>query len=111
MPHRLRDRITWQRSCYAFLVRILQNNAAQLADFLAHQLASNRYLDRFRQISEPELSGITSRILEDYAAWAQGEQQRLLDCRDFLANSCFMLSIPVVEAAYALYVLRDELEE
>ena len=80
----------------------------QVAKAIAHRLAYDRYLDLLREISELELSGIIGRILEEYAVWRQGQRDKLLSCRDFLANICFRLSIPIVEMAYALYVLRDE---
>jgi len=90
-------------------VPTLDAKVTQLSDSLADQLMANRYLGRFREISVTEVSGIISRILDDHSAWAEGHPDKLLDCRDFLANVCLTLSIPVVETAYALYVLRDEL--
>jgi hypothetical protein len=47
------------------------------------------------------------RILDHYGKWSGGEQQELAACLDFLDNLCFVLTIPLAETAYALYVLRD----
>jgi hypothetical protein len=82
-----------------------------LSDAIAIDLAKNRYLNAFRRISNPELIGIVERVLDAYAEWSGGSEDKLAGCRDFLANTCFAKSIPAVEAAYALYALRDGLLE
>jgi len=106
---RNRRQVAWSRSCLLILVLTLDIKANPLTDSLANRLLGNRYLGKIRQVSLSELSGIIGRILDDSDKWNQGRADKLLDCRDFLVNVCFSLSIPVVEMAYALYVLRDEL--
>src|SRR5579864_7954540 len=82
-----------------------------LTEVLAGDLAKNRYLDAFRRIAVPELVGIVERVLDAYTGWSRGSEDKLAACRDFLANLCFARSIAGVEAAYALYALRDGLLE
>ena len=47
------------------------------------------------------------RILDYFAMWSAGDEPQLSGCLDFIENLCFALMIPLAEAAYALYVLRD----
>jgi len=82
---------------------------APVADALANHLARNRYIGTFREISFPELTGIVDHVLKAYAAWNDGQERELTACRDFLSNVCYVMSIPITEAAYALYVVRDGL--
>lgn len=82
-----------------------------LSQTLAAKLARNRYLDKFRAMSPSELEALVDRVLQDCTAWVHGRPDTLAACRDFLANACFALSIPLVEAALALYSLRDGLLE
>ncbi len=51
------------------------------------------------------------RLLNHYAKWCEGEEQEENRCVQFLESTCFALSIPLVEAAYALYVVRDGIME
>ena len=84
--------------------------AIDLTGVLAGQLAQNRYLGKIRHLSTGEITPIIDHVLDCYYRWADGHpEQAVADCRDFLARACSTLSIPVIEAAYALYVLRDEL--
>jgi hypothetical protein len=74
---------------------------------LAAQLAGNRYVGQFRTVSASELRAMIDRILDYYGHWADGDERELTACLDFVENICFALSIPLVETAYGLYVLRD----
>ena len=47
------------------------------------------------------------RLLVHYSKWCEGDEQEESRCVEFLENTCFALSIPIVEAAYAMYVVRD----
>ena len=82
-------------------------NLASVAAPLAEQLAQNRYVGQLRTVSTFELSAMIDRILDHYSRWSAGDESELTACLDFLENICFALSIPLAEAAYALYVLRD----
>ena len=54
-----------------------------------------------------ELRAVVDRILQHYGKWSGGDEYELVACVDFLENICFASSIPIAEAAYGLYVLRD----
>lgn len=74
---------------------------------LASKLAQDRYLGKLREVDISELGGIVQHVLDDYKGWSAGRDERLAKCCDFMGNLCLALSVPIVEAAYALYVLRD----
>ena len=89
-----------------------QVSADHLTDSLAYELTHNRYLGRSRAVRNSEMTRIVDRVLEYYSSWEQGhEDTKLSECRDFLAGICHVNSISSVEAAYALYSLRDSLLE
>ena len=88
-------------------VGLFVENRAIAAATLAEQLARNRYLRHFRTVSASELRAMVDRILDRYVKWSGGDEYELVACLDILQNICFALSIPLAEAAYALYVLRD----
>ena len=83
------------------------DNRAKVAAALAEQVAQNRYVGELRTVSTSELEAMIDRILDDYSNWSEGDEQRLKECLDYVQNICFSLTIPLAEAAYALYVLRD----
>ena len=77
---------------------------------LAEQLAQNRYIEQLRAVSKSELSAMIDRILDQYGQWSGGDEHALADCLDLVGNMCFALSIPLAEAAYGLYALRDGIQ-
>lgn len=85
-------------------------NRAETAAYLTEQLVKNRYVGRFRSVSAPESTAMIDRVLEHYDKWSRGNQHELTACLDFLENICLVLSIPLAETAYALYVLRDGID-
>lgn len=89
-----------------------QVSADHMSGVLAQQLIQNRYLDSLRNVGTIKIAGVIDHILEYYTLWADGHrEEELACCCDFLANICSTMSIPVVEAAYALYALRDGLQD
>jgi len=82
-------------------------NRVEAVTTLAMQLARNRYVGQLRTVSLFELEALIDRILDHYGEWSKGEEHELAVCVDSIENICFALSVPIAEAAYALYVLRD----
>ncbi len=96
----------------------LEKSTSQLAErpvefpaTLARQLARNGYLDKLRGVSLSELTGIVEQVMESFHRWDAGDTGEPGSCCNFISNACLALSIPLVEVAYALYVLRDGLVE
>ena len=88
-------------------VNLFVDNRAQVTAKLAGQLARNRFVGRLQTVSASELSGMVARILDYFAMWCGGDERQLSRCLDYLEDFCFVSTIPLVEACYALYILRD----
>ena len=76
---------------------------------LASQLVRNRYLGRLRDVSLPDLTAIVDRVVKSFVQWSSDQSKGLVSCCNFIGNASCERSIPVVETAYALYVVRDGL--
>jgi hypothetical protein len=79
------------------------------AEAIARRLRMSAFLKDFRQISAKELSGVIDHLVELYIRWTAGDQSQVAECSRYFANVCFRLSVPMVEAAYGLFLIRDEL--
>ena len=80
-----------------------------IAEAIARQLQTNPSLGDFKNISSMELVGVIDDLVRAYTKWAAGNQSQVAEYSSYFANLCFRLSIPMVEAAYALFLIRDEL--
>ena len=80
-----------------------------IAEDIARQLQMNVCLENFRQISSRELAGVIDHLVEVYTRWTAGGQGQVAECSRYFANLCVRLSIPMVEAAYGLFLIRDGL--
>jgi len=78
-----------------------------IAEAIARHLQINTCLEDFRQISAKELAIVIGHLMQTYTRWTSGEQGQVAECSRYFANLCFRLSIPVVEAAYGLFIIRD----
>jgi hypothetical protein len=80
-----------------------------LREAIARELQATASLENFRRISSAELAGVLDRLMQTYTRWTTGNDGQVVDCSRYFANLCFRLSIPMVEAAYALFLIRDGL--
>src|SRR5580704_3192791 len=79
------------------------------AEAIACELQVNASLENFRRISSLELAGVIDRLVQTYTRWTAVDQGQAAEYSHYFANLCFRLSIPMVEAAYALFFIRDGL--
>jgi hypothetical protein len=80
-----------------------------IAEAIARELQTNACLKDFTHVTSMELAGVIDRLMQTYARWTSGDQGQVAECSRYFANLCFRLSIPMVEAAYALFLIRDGL--
>src|SRR5260370_28957108 len=80
-----------------------------IAEAIAHELQVNACLKHFTHVTLLELAGIVDRLMQTYTQWTSGDQGQVEECSRYFANLCFRLSIPMVEAAYALFLISDGL--
>jgi hypothetical protein len=65
-------------------------------------------MEVLRKISDAELQGLAGYIVTSLSDYLDGDDEQVMACFDFIGNTCFQLSVPLLETAYALYILRDE---
>jgi len=80
-----------------------------IAESIARELQANACLKDFTHVTSMELAGVIDRLMQTYTRWTSGDQGQVAECSRYFANLCFRLSIPMVEAAYALFLIRDGL--
>ena len=80
-----------------------------IEEVIARELQVSTGLTDFRQISSRELAGVIDRLVQLYTRWSAGDQGQVAECSRYFANVCFRLSVPMVQAAYALFLIRDGL--
>ena len=68
-------------------------------------------LEHFRKLPASELEALIYCVLRHFARWASGETLQLDACAALIANLCFVRSVPVFEASFLLYAMRDSLSE
>jgi hypothetical protein len=90
------------------VVAILEEKREDLISGYIQQLLSDPQLEALRKLSDPEFQGLAGYILTSLNNFIDGDEPEVSGCQDFIGNTCFQLSIPLLEAAYALYLLRDQ---
>jgi len=66
------------------------------------------HLEILRKISDAEFQGLAGYILTSLRDYVGGDEEALDSCGNFIGNTCFQLSIPLLETCYALYLLDDK---
>lgn len=66
-------------------------------------------MDVLRKICEAELEGIAGYLVTSLIDYLEGDDTQVPSCFNFVGNTCFQLSVPLLETAYALYILRDQI--
>jgi hypothetical protein len=90
------------------LLPVLEEQRDHLISCYIQQLVNDPQLEALRKISDPEFQGLAGYILTSLSDYVEGEETEVVSCRDFISNTCFQLSIPLLEMTYALYLLRDQ---
>ena len=88
---------------------ILEERRDALISDYARQILNDPHLEGLRKINHSELQGFAERVLVTLRDYLEGDDGGLERCLDFLGDACFQLSIPLLETAYALYILRDRI--
>ena len=80
-----------------------------IAGAVASRLERDQYLRELRGVTRPEIAAITERVVDAFAAWDDGQDSEVAACADYIAERCSARAIPLLEAAYAMYAIRDGL--
>lgn len=85
----------------------LEEQREHLISSYIRQVLSDPHMDALRKISDSELQGLAAYIMTSLSDYLEGNEAEVMACFDFVGNTCFQLSIPLLETSYALYILRD----
>jgi len=89
------------------VTRALEEQREQLISSYIRQVLSDPHMEALQKISDSELQGLAGYIMTSLGDYLEGNEAEVVACFDFVGNTCFQLSIPLLETSYALYILRD----
>ena len=90
---------------------ILEERRGSLISGYIGRVLEDPQLEGLRKISNSELQGLVRYTLTSLSDCLEGDEEEVGRCFDFMGNTCGRLSIPILEASYALYILRDRVIE
>ena len=89
-------------------VPVLEEKRDSLISSYIEQVLRDPHLEVLRKVSDPEFHGLAGYILTSLRDYLEGNEDELQSCLNFIGDTCFQLSIPLLEASYALYLLEDQ---
>ena len=72
------------------------------------QVQRDPHLCVLHKIGDNEFQGLAGYILASLGDYLEGSDAELEACLNFIGNTCFQVSIPLLETSYALYILEDK---
>ena len=88
---------------------LLDEQRERLVTAFTRKMRNDPYLEVFQKIGRADLEDLIRSILISLSAYINGDNGEAQRSYDFVGNTCFQLSIPLLEAAYALFLLRDKI--
>ena len=79
----------------------------RLVDRFSRKVLKDPYLEVFHKIGKGALEDLVRSILISLNRYLEGDDAAFERCFEFVGNSCFQLSVPLLETAYCLFLLRD----
>lgn len=93
------------------LSRPFEANAEVVSSLLEAQLREDPYLQHLQQLKAAGLCDFTGRLLRAVALWADGDDTQIERGVEYIGEVCDLQTVPLFEAAYAMYAVRDGLLE
>ena len=90
-----------------FVAALPDEQRDRLADSFSRKVLADPYVEVFHKIAKYELEDLIRSILIDLNHYLEGNDAAFDQCFEFVGNTCFQLSIPLLETAYCLFLLRD----
>jgi hypothetical protein len=87
----------------------LEAHAELLAGRIQSQVGSDPHLPNFRELTPAELEEFVTGLVGMIASWADESADQIRRGVESIHDVCARRSIPLCEAAYGAYVVRDEL--
>ena len=79
----------------------------RLVDSFSRKVLADPYIEIFQKIAKDELEDLIRSILISLNRHLEGDRAAFDRCFEFVGNTCFQLSVPLLETAYCLFLLRD----
>jgi len=89
------------------VTQALEEQREHLISNYTRQVLSDPHMEALQKISDSELQGLAGYIMTSLGDYLDGNEAEVMACFEFVGNTCFQLSIPLLETSYALYILRD----
>jgi hypothetical protein len=64
-----------------------------------------------RQTNAQELRGLVQNVVTSLSDYLEGDEGEVMKCFGLVGDTCFRLSIPLIETVYVLYLLRNLIGE
>ena len=88
---------------------LLDEQRDRLVAGFSRKMRNDPYLEVFQRIGIADLEELIRSILTGLSAYIDGDDGEIQRSYNLVGNTCFQLSIPLLEASYALFLLRDKI--
>ena len=82
-----------------------------LSSSLAHSIRLDRNLNRVHDLSDAELEQLNAEVLTHLGRWINGKEREVRPCTTSVSGFCAAHSVPQLESAYYLYLIREGVTE
>jgi len=82
-----------------------------LCSSLAHSIRLDRNLTRVHDLSDAELEQLNAEVLTHLGRWINGKEREVRPCTTSVSGFCAAHSVPQLESAYYLYLIREGVTE
>ena len=82
-----------------------------LCSSLAHSIRLDRNLNRVHDLSDAELEQLNADVLTHLGRWINGKERDVVPCTTSVGGFCAAHSVPQLESAYYLFLIREGVTE
>src|SRR5580704_9031300 len=79
----------------------------RLVSSFVQRILEGADMGALRQTNAQQLRGLVRNIVTSLSDYLEGDEGEVTKCFDLVGDTCFRLSISLIETVYALYLLRD----
>ena len=88
------------------VTHLLWEKQERLVSSFVQRILEGSDLGALRQTNAQELRGLVRKIVTSLSDYLEGDEGEVTKCFDLVGDTCFRLSISLIETVYALYFLR-----
>ena len=90
---------------------LLDEQREHLVARFCRKVLKDPYFGVFGKIEKGELEDLIRSILTSLQRYLEGDDAEFDHCFEQVGNACFQLSIPLLETAFCLFILKDKVVE